>query len=460
MRGGGDPAASEPVALPLTFKGLVACLALVLYGGLMAAYVLAERQTMLGQIAALDERQSVEEALKRAQLAVSNALLALRQVSLDDDPAEAGQNATPFALEAVERALGAWRERMPGIFAQHLQARRRLATLAAQPSRANLLELRESLEMLGREVERESAREREERAVLAREFRLYGDRIALIALGLGLGGLVVFGGITALFFARLAADLRALGLRAKAIVGGYRGEPLEVTRRDEVGSLTRDVNHMAADLAQRESDLAVAGERRAHREKMASLGALARNLSHEIGNPLATISTLVQYAAGTQDEATRRAWQPETILQQTQRIAEITRQIADFSGPSAGAPEPVDVGGMLGMVCEFMQFDPRFRTMRLDVRLGPALPTPLVVPDELSEVLMNVVQSSLEAAGAAGRDRVVVEAAAAPGGVAIRVPGGSPGAGARGDRTRQLVEGMKGRLGEAGGVEVLLPAAT
>lgn len=448
--------------MPLTFKALLACILLVLYGGLMAAYVLAERQTMIAQLAAIDEQQGLEEALKRAGLAVSNALLSLRQAAPGDDAAEAARDAAPFAIEATEQALRGWRGRIPVVLELHRQAQRRLAALSAQPSRAGLLELREAFEELGREVEREGTRVQVRLGAMGLAFREYGDRIALTALALGLGGLLLFGGVTAFFFARLAADLRALGNRAKEVVAGYRGEPLEVTRRDEVGALTRDVNQMAADLAVRERELALSRELRAHREKMAALGAMARSLSHEIGNPLATISAIVQNARAVQDEAASGAWQPEVILRQTQRISEIMRQIADFAAMRADAPDVVDAKGMLSAVCEFMQFDPRFRSTRIELRLAGDLPVLMIVPDHLSEVLMNMLQLSVDTQAAEGPRRLSVEAVATEAGIVVRVVGGILSAdSARRERTRRLVEGMNGRISEdePGVIELALPAA-
>jgi signal transduction histidine kinase len=453
-----EATSGRAVAVPLTVKGLVACLVLVAYAGAMAAYVMLQRQERERDHAALDQLQAKEESLKRAALAVSNALLALRQVTLGDDPAAAAQAAAPFALEAVERALGAWRESMPTLFARHADSQRRLAILAAGATRANLLDLRESLDALGREVEGEHGRAAALHGRLALDYDKQGDRLALAALAWGLGGLVVFGGVTAWFFARLAADLRALGTRAGAIVSGYRGAPLALRRRDEVGALAADVDHLAAALAARERELALERELKAHREKMAALGAMARNVSHEIGNPLATISAIVQNAAAGGDAAANGAWQPEVLLQQVRRIAEMTRQISDFSGPRTDAPEAVDVGATVAAVSDFMRFDPRYRAARIEVAPAPALPAIMVVPDQLSEVLMNVLQMGLES-GAQGAVRV--DTTAVPGEVVVRISAGAfGGEPARRERTRRLVEGMGGRMTEAAdAIELALPAA-
>jgi C4-dicarboxylate-specific signal transduction histidine kinase len=451
-------------SLSLTFKGLVACLLLILYAGVMAAYILAERQLLAGRQSAMDELLAMDEAFKRAGLAASNALMPLRLRLLDGDTITAAKEMTPYALEAIEQSFRPWRDRFPGLVAQYDQAQRRLATLAAQPTLANLIELREALEALGRELHGQATRATDARRALQGEYRRHGDRITLTALTLGLGGLLVFGGVSALFFARAASDLLALGARAGEVVAGYRGEPLAVRRRDEIGALARAVNRLQADLARRERELDEARELRAHREKMAALGAMARNLSHEIGNPLATISAIVQNLDGAQLSEACRACQPEVILEQTRRIAQITRQIAEFAGPRADAAQPLDAGAMLTAVCEFMRFDPRFKTTRLEARISASLPPLVAVPDELSEVLMNLLQLCVDGAAAQKPQRIAIEALAADEGVVIRAGGAvAPGETARRDRTRRLVEGMGGRMSEGGdgthGYEIALPAA-
>jgi C4-dicarboxylate-specific signal transduction histidine kinase len=119
----------------------------------------------------------------------------------------------------------------------------------------------------------------------------------------------------------------------------------------------------------------------------------------------------------------------------------------------------VDVGATVAAVCDFMRFDPRYRTARIEVAPGATLPAVMVVPDQLNEVLMNVLQMGLESEAQGG---VRVETAAAPGRVVVRVSAGAfGGEPARRERTRRLVDGMGGHMTEAAdAIELALPAAT
>lgn len=137
-------------------------------------------------------------------------------------------------------------------------------------------------------------------------------------------------------------------------------------------------------------------ERLWHREKMAALATMAANVSHEIGNPLAVISGLAQNLAECDGVASAQ------ILEQSTRIAGMTRQIADFATARSEAAEWVDVNSIVKAVCDFFAFDRRFRGTRIVFRPGEQLPACKLVPDHLNEVVMDLLQVAAKAASDTG----------------------------------------------------------
>ena len=146
-------------------------------------------------------------------------------------------------------------------------------------------------------------------------------------------------------------------------------------------------------LAQEQAN---ARERLWYRDKMTALATMAANVSHEVGNPLATISALAQDMQGTQCQHGCSSCQPALILEQTDRIANMTRQIVNFATVRDQEPEPVDVNQMVLAACDFLGFDHRFRAVQMETRLADDLPARVVIPDHLNEALMVVLQSCLE----------------------------------------------------------------
>lgn len=146
----------------------------------------------------------------------------------------------------------------------------------------------------------------------------------------------------------------------------------------------------------RARQLANEREERWHREKMASLATMAANVSHEVGNPLASITAAAQAIQLQKMRNHCDVCQPEQILTQAQRIAGMTRQICDFAAARRVTPELVDLNQMVKAVLDFMSFDQRFSALRVRFDPAPDLPALRLIPDHLNEVLMSVLQACAE----------------------------------------------------------------
>ena len=198
-------------------------------------------------------------------------------------------------------------------------------------------------------------------------------------------------------------------------------------------------------------------ERDWHREKMAALAAMAANVSHEVGNPLAVISGLSEELARGQAPGSAAAEQTRMILEQVGRIAGMTRQITAFADARGEQPAPLDVNWMVRSVCDFLGFDRRFAGVRFDLRLADKLPAGFGIPDHLHEVLMSLLLACAQACANRGGTggRLVVETGAAGAEIAIRIAmHDEPGtevealraADTRVEAARRRIEAMRGRL--------------
>ena len=131
-------------------------------------------------------------------------------------------------------------------------------------------------------------------------------------------------------------------------------------------------------------------------QKMESIGTLAAGIAHEVGNPLTSISSLVQVILRTtQDEFTREKL--ELIKNQITRIAKIIRDLVDFSRPSTHVVRPTDVNRLVREALSIVQYGKKVHDIDFTLDLADNLPRLDVVPDQLSQVFINILMNAVDA---------------------------------------------------------------
>ena len=76
-----------------------------------------------------------------------------------------------------------------------------------------------------------------------------------------------------------------------------------------------------------------------HQEKMAAFGLLAAGIAHEVGNPLAALSSLVQILKRRGPDA-YTSEKLDLAARQLQRIERTIRELIDFSRPASKRGQP------------------------------------------------------------------------------------------------------------------------
>jgi two-component system NtrC family sensor kinase len=385
--------------LSIRSKGLLVFGVLALYAVLIFSFVWHQKEALLAEFEEMQRLSQAEGTLMELDSAVF--LTAMEAVLINGSPHEGGMQRIHGHFRRVQEKRAELAVTIPKLDQGLSAAAAALAVADRDPTRLNLHLFMLELRKIKSEVANAVAHSRERQQAMATSYRAQSDSAMLTAIFLGLIGLAVLGVIASLFFARLSRDLSTLQTRSLDIVKGYRGVPLEISRHDEVGRMMAAVNHMATMLDTRDGELMIARQKYFHKEKMAAIGALAAGVAHEIGNPIAAISGIVQEMNDLHTSGAcahpKAACKPGMIQRQIQRLAMITREISEFASPRRAEPELLDLNGLVRSTGNLIHYDKRLRRVELQLDLDDQLPAIHGIADQLVQVIMNLLINAVDA---------------------------------------------------------------
>ena len=210
--------------------------------------------------------------------------------------------------------------------------------------------------------------------------------------GFYLCSLVTVMAVGAFLARRLSAPLRSLREGTRRVAHGDLSRPVPAAGGSEMTHVIDAFNGMMSDLSD-------SRERLVKAEKEAAWRDMARQVAHEVKNPL----TPMRLAA----EHLRRAHQDRhkdfdsilhrsvaVIIRQTETLRRIVTDFRDFARLPVQRRDPVDVGALVHDVMSLYREVPNVE-VTLDV--DDEVPAVLADPDELRRVFVNVAGNSVEA---------------------------------------------------------------
>ena len=400
-----------PMRKSLRGKGQFATLALLAYVLVAGLYVAAERGDILESVTALGRLAQHEKALAWAEASVTGALVDVNGASNGAQAEPALPTEIAPAMESCAKHFAALDEFDPAYALLQRSMQRSYQALMAAQQRDNWIELREVLGRAADELEIRRRRLAEERDTLTLGYQRQYDAVTVGSLLLAAVGLALFGSLAAWFFAGLTGDIHRLEAHARQIVHGRRGVNVAVHRDDELGRLMHAVNRMATELDEREKQLELENQRRAHQDKMLSVGALAAGIAHEVNNPLAAITGAAQALLSATGPVTPQQLDEavELILAQADRAARAARQLADVAAPETVEPDWIDLNSLVCRVVQLTGYDRRYRHFQFDTALDPALPAVRIAGDAVRQVLMQILSMACDALVAAAQPRAALQ---------------------------------------------------
>lgn len=141
-----------------------------------------------------------------------------------------------------------------------------------------------------------------------------------------------------------------------------------------------------------------------HLQHLSNLSKIASGVAHELNNPLTAVIGFAELLLGGHELPADLANDLRTIIKQAERSTEISRTLLDYVHLTEHKSEPVDVNAIVRQLARFCEFaEGREST---NVRLDLVEPAPYVMgdPQQLQQVVLNLVDNAEYACQAADRD--------------------------------------------------------
>ncbi len=285
-----------------------------------------------------------------------------------------------FLFEPLERVIGpvlhrGMRERMSRV--------QRLSVELQQESRHG------SVSHLIAEAERR----------IREEFGLAAVRLA-VPRDPAVGPLESPGGLGHVAQIRLMKDAQEVGLLEAASTGSYlTGETtaaLEFLAEQLPGML--DLARLIEEKLRLERELA-------ERERMASLGQMAANVSHNLRNPLSSMKTVLQVQLENPELPLDVRRDCSLVVNEIDRMSAKLTQLLRYAKPSTNGQRVAAVA-LANQTAVLFRHDAEQRNVRLEFERPTAEIFAVASEDGLSEVLSNLIVNALEAQPEGGRVRV------------------------------------------------------
>lgn len=133
-----------------------------------------------------------------------------------------------------------------------------------------------------------------------------------------------------------------------------------------------------------------------HSQKMESIGTLAAGIAHEVGNPLASISSIVQVLQRTISDDFARD-KLGLVQSQVHRITKIIRDLVDFSRPSNYQVQPTDLVKVLTDSVEIVKMGKKAKEVTFYTHVRHQIPLLSLVPDQIAQVFINILLNAVDA---------------------------------------------------------------
>jgi two-component system, NtrC family, sensor kinase len=189
--------------------------------------------------------------------------------------------------------------------------------------------------------------------------------------------------------------VQALAAGTRRVAEGDLTTKIPADADHELGDLARAFNEMTLRLSEAQRQLTQA-------DKLASVGRLAAGVAHEINNPLTGVLTYASFLLKRSEDRPEVKADLEVIVRETKRCREIVKGLLDFARQTPPRRQLTDLNEVARRAVTMVMNRLKLDRVSLSLELAPELPAVEADPNQMQQVLVNLLVNAADAIGAEG----------------------------------------------------------
>lgn len=191
---------------------------------------------------------------------------------------------------------------------------------------------------------------------------------------------------------RITQPLRMLQSKFGKISFGQINEKIQYDAEDEIGGLVREYNHMV-------DELAISAEKLARSERESAWREMAKQIAHEIKNPLTPMKLSVQHLQRSVEKDPEKQAQnirriAKTLIDQIDQLSAIATEFSNFAKMPRTNNAELNLEEKIRQICELFR-----STEQIDIDENCELESPPIIyadPEQISRVFMNLLKNAIQ----------------------------------------------------------------
>jgi two-component system, NtrC family, sensor histidine kinase HydH len=161
--------------------------------------------------------------------------------------------------------------------------------------------------------------------------------------------------------------------------------------------------YLAIEVDRKTEELKKSQEKLVHSERLAAVGSMASHVSHEIKNPLIAIGGMAHQLKRSPNLTDKEKDKLDLVINEIGRLENMLLEVRDFTRPTTPRKIRTSLHRLIKEITELLSDLTREQQIEVLTDLDPRVTEFSFDPDQMKQVLLNLIKNALEAMPEGGR---------------------------------------------------------